>query len=426
MLISNSLLVVIETLIFVELLETCTAQQLPLPKLALELLELRKEQIQGILNTISLIFDEEAHVLRNTDTNEPLGHEDLVSTCAQLADLIAERNLESDEKGGHDIKNITIEVTKRSVGMYKELMTTWNPENNLLPDNEKWDRLSQVRIFFSPLNCNQDFMIPYEINWEANPAGNVFSVPDIVKLRQRPKHVEYLCENNEVPNYGGVLAYFFIDAFFVPPHELVHFLQGCTKQVDNISHHVSWSAEHDASRVSLMICMLVIGQMIRNGELPDHFLHLVVCNAIRGYLTMRKYLQSYVCPTNDHSGEQHDSPLTAYSVYMDWVHAFGMNLPAADWKSTRVKPFGELCVKHMISVDGIISYFSDYQVLFNDILKSESKELMRKTYELLCIIFENRQDMEVHCEEGRKALSESMAKYQLPFVSTTTIEAWLS
>ena len=95
----------------------------------------------------------------------------------------------------------------------------------------------------------EEFMVPYELSWEANSAGGTVAFPDPDKLT--PAHITALCGLYGSLSPAHFRLQFLMACFHIPCHEVVHLVQGAAGQTD--SNPYSFSAEHDASRVNFSI-----------------------------------------------------------------------------------------------------------------------------------------------------------------------------
>lgn len=93
-----------------------------------------------------------------------------------------------------------------------------------------------------------DYMVPYEISFETNFAERRISFPDPNSLTSA--HVAMM---RGARRLGRFMRDFAHSCFTVTAHEIVHLYQGALEQVDTTP--LSWSAEHDASRLCALLMM---------------------------------------------------------------------------------------------------------------------------------------------------------------------------
>lgn len=93
------------------------------------------------------------------------------------------------------------------------------------------------------------FMLPFECSFETNVGERVLSYPDVYDLPE--KHFEYMLKRYRKPNAGALYIHLYHLCYYVMCHEVIHCVQHAAKQKD--SNPLSWSAEHDASFVSLSL-----------------------------------------------------------------------------------------------------------------------------------------------------------------------------
>jgi 3'-5' exonuclease len=154
-------------------------------------------------------------------------------------------------------------------------------------------------------------MIPFEIAFETNMASRCVSFADPYTIPEA--HVKAMLKRWHVQSFGELVYHFYLGCFHIPCHEFVHCVQHELKQVD--SDPYSWSAEHDASVLSLCLLNAVCG------GLPECQAH----NNAQFPMSLCNHVLAIVAPKNNRLFNAWSDDIR--ENYFKWRNNFGLVAP---------------------------------------------------------------------------------------------------
>jgi len=196
----------------------------------------------------------------------------------------------------------------------------------------------------------EPFMVQFELGWEANPAKNVMSLTNPAEWT--PAHCATLVDDRGAPSAAVAAARHIIACITVPAHEMVHFVQHHHGVAfgSRDSDRRSYSAEHDASRLSLSIMWQVLHRPPLHSRLPPWFPFMCLAFESNDVERERVNLKS--------KGKDEE----LWVAYRRWTSSFGLESPVAVMERLRTTNSVDSSFKGLVAVEGFTPVEDDLEL----------------------------------------------------------------
>lgn len=209
----------------------------------------------------------------------------------QLDHLISNLETFVSKPGLFDFKSQVNDVVKAGID---EMIKRFEFLKNISHDLKK---IEPQCMQFS----GEEFMVPYEVDFMGSLNTIIFPNPNEFSK----SHLQYLSPNDERQRKRLLVEYRY-ECFFNILHEVVHCVQTHLKQIDK----GSWSAEHDASRLALVLMKCISERKDMKQYFPEGKVEEIVL-----------YVYETILPVHETCKQEFKDG------YKKWISSFGIIPP---------------------------------------------------------------------------------------------------